>query len=136
MGHSVRHDLKAMGLAVPYVDTAFFEDADTAAALKAKDTPGLKMLCQRYLNSKIQDGWHSSIIDARATMALFRMREEYLETRILDFDPALEEMNKRNRQRMRPKPSHQVNSNQVVADAAIDYAQAMLLMKQKCYHEI
>ena len=72
-----------MGLTVPYVDTAFFEDSETQ---RAKDTPGLKMLCHKYLNARIQEGWHSSIIDARATMALFREREEYLETRILDFD--------------------------------------------------
>jgi hypothetical protein len=72
-----------LGLPVPYVDTGFFEDA----VERRRDTPGLKTLAEKYLNAKIQSGWHSSIIDARATMALFKMREEYLETRIMDFEP-------------------------------------------------
>ena len=28
VGHAVRCDLKALGLAVPYVDTTYFEDMD------------------------------------------------------------------------------------------------------------
>lgn len=29
VGHSVRHDLKVLGVAVPYVDTCLFEDMDS-----------------------------------------------------------------------------------------------------------
>lgn len=49
VGHSVRHDLKALGIPVPYVDTAYFEDIEE----RQKEIPGLKYLSEKYLNAKI-----------------------------------------------------------------------------------
>jgi DNA polymerase III epsilon subunit-like protein len=49
VGHSVRHDLKALGIAVPYVDTAYFEDIEE----RRKETPSLKSLAEKYLNVRI-----------------------------------------------------------------------------------
>lgn len=39
----------------------------------------LKELCEEFLNAKIQEGHHSSIIDARAALALYRMNYEEIE---------------------------------------------------------
>jgi DNA polymerase III epsilon subunit-like protein len=57
VGHSVRHDLKALGIAVPYVDTTYFEDMEE----RRKDTPSLKGLAEKYLNVRIQTNIHSSV---------------------------------------------------------------------------
>ena len=57
VGHSVRCDLKAIGLSVPYVDTTYFEDIIE----RRKEPPSLRGLADRYLNAKIQSGIHSSV---------------------------------------------------------------------------
>jgi len=41
----------------------------------------LKDLSEEFLNAKIQDGHHSSVIDARAALALYRMHYEEIETK-------------------------------------------------------
>ena len=51
VGHSVRHDLKALGIPVPYVDTMYFMDAE---GQRPKEIPGLKFLAEKFLNAKIQ----------------------------------------------------------------------------------
>ena len=75
------------------------------------------------------------IIDARTAMALFKLREEYLETRIMDFDPNnSEEAQKRSRQKVKLIGKENVGggSQFVLADSDA----AMLVLKQMCYHEI
>lgn len=57
VGHSVRHDLKSLGIAVPYVDTTYFEDMEE----RRKETPSLKCLAEKYLNVRIQTNIHSSV---------------------------------------------------------------------------
>jgi len=51
---------------VPYYCTQVI-DQDT----EGSHTKKLKHLCDKYLNASIQEGHHSSIIDSRATLALF-----------------------------------------------------------------
>jgi DNA polymerase III epsilon subunit-like protein len=51
VGHSVRHDLKALGITVPYVDTVYYEDRDTE--FTRGQQPGLKLLAEKHLNAKI-----------------------------------------------------------------------------------
>lgn len=40
----------------------------------------LKDLSEEFLNAQIQEGHHSSVIDARAALALYRMHYEEIET--------------------------------------------------------
>ena len=62
----VSYDLKSIGLTdVPYICTSKVDTGVIHQARKLKD------LCAEYLNAEIQMGHHSSIIDARATLALF-----------------------------------------------------------------
>ena len=85
IGHSVKHDLNAFGLTdVRYVDTTQMEDKGKPDELDFMRAPTrkLKDLSAQYLNAVIQEKYHSSIIDARAAMALFKFRQDYLETRI------------------------------------------------------
>ena len=41
----------------------------------------LKDLAEEFLNAGIQDGHHSSVIDARTALALYRMHYEEIETK-------------------------------------------------------
>eukprot|EP00347_Sterkiella_histriomuscorum_P018099 403346792 len=92
VGHSVKYDLKCMGLgAVDFIDSALIEDE--------KQPPKLKQLVRMRLNAKIQVSIHSSvslaitfiqyfkhnlvkIIDARASMALFMNEFETYSTKV------------------------------------------------------
>lgn len=61
-------DLKVMGIYdVPYIDTQAIDKFLEGA----HQTKKLKVLCEKYLNAQIQEGHHSSIIDARSSLALF-----------------------------------------------------------------
>lgn len=73
IGHGVIYDLKSIGLAdVPYICTAKVDQSALSQARKLKD------LCADHLNAEIQTGHHSSIIDARASLALFlQTREQF-----------------------------------------------------------
>lgn len=73
VGHGVIHDLKILGLVdVPYVCTSKIDVSAMYQARKLKD------LCADHLNAEIQTGHHSSIIDARASLALFlQTREQF-----------------------------------------------------------
>jgi hypothetical protein len=51
----------------------------------------LKDLAEEFLNASIQDGHHSSVIDARAALALYRMHYEEIETKFRCLQ-ALEEL--------------------------------------------
>lgn len=67
IGHGVTLDLKVMRIAdVPYYCTQQI-DKDPVLHQSKK----LKDLCKKHLNATIQEGHHSSIIDSRASLALF-----------------------------------------------------------------
>jgi hypothetical protein len=59
---------------VPFINIAYYSK-------NHKFPEALRRLARRVLNASIQTGAHSSIIDARATMALFRMNMRYFEVR-------------------------------------------------------
>ncbi|GHJ87946.1 hypothetical protein NliqN6_4348 [Naganishia liquefaciens] len=73
IGHAVENDTKALLLSHP---SPLLRDTQTFKALRevAKTKrPGLKKLTELELGLKIQAGAHSSVTDARATMALYRL---------------------------------------------------------------
>ncbi|KAF4577524.1 3'-5' exonuclease [Pleurotus pulmonarius] len=75
VGHDVFHDLKALSLKHPrpqILDTQF-----CAWKHKVSTTQriALRHLVKQELGLTIQDGEHSSVTDARATMAVFRLHE-------------------------------------------------------------
>ena len=82
VGHGVNHDLKVFGMNnVRYIDTGSFEDRGKPEEIEFKrsNPRKLKDLVAQYLNATIQEGTHSSVIDARSSMGLFKMRQNYLE---------------------------------------------------------
>lgn len=75
VGHAVENDLKALQLTRPrnsVVDTALFNEYREMANGKA---PSLRRLCSALFQVNIQRGAHSSVEDALATMALFRLHQ-------------------------------------------------------------
>ncbi|KAJ1918706.1 3'-5' exonuclease [Mycoemilia scoparia] len=72
IGHAIHNDLKAMLLSHPKSlirDTSLFAPFREACGGR---TPGLKKLADLELGLKIQGGEHSSVIDAKITMLLYR----------------------------------------------------------------
>ena len=74
LGHGVTLDLKVMGIYdVPYYDTHIIDREPTY-----NNTRKLKTLSEKHLNAQIQEGHHSSIIDSRASLALFlKLKDVY-----------------------------------------------------------
>jgi RNA exonuclease 4 len=122
VGHAVKNDLDVLILKHDkrlMRDTSKFSKFRALAA-KAGWTPGLKMLAQKLLGVEIQTGAHSSVEDARATMALFRLekdefekeiRQKYGNVRVGVPAPEVEadgdeEKKKRNRKKSKKKKKH------------------------------
>ncbi|KAF4580775.1 3'-5' exonuclease [Pleurotus pulmonarius] len=75
VGHDVFHDLKALSLKHPrpqILDTQFCAWKHKVSTAKRI---ALRHLVKQELGLTIQDGEHSSVTDARATMAVFRLHE-------------------------------------------------------------
>lgn len=73
VGHAVKHDLEALMLSHPrskIIDTSRHLPFRQQFA-KGK-SPSLKKLAKEILNVEIQDGQHSSIEDAKATMLIYK----------------------------------------------------------------
>ncbi|KAH8728570.1 RNA exonuclease-like protein [Phaeosphaeriaceae sp. PMI808] len=84
VGHAVKHDLKVLILKH---DPKFIRDTSKftkfrALAMRPGGTPGLKLLAEKLLGVEIQTGAHSSVEDARATMALYRLHKTEFEAEI------------------------------------------------------
>lgn len=72
VGHDIRHDLEALMLSHPPRD---IRDTAKHASFRRFGNgrkPALRILARQLLGVEVQDGSHSSIEDARATMMLFR----------------------------------------------------------------
>ncbi|KAJ6493403.1 ribonuclease H-like domain-containing protein [Mycena sanguinolenta] len=73
IGHAVHNDLRALLLAHPHSatrDTQLY--AHRAGTVKNKRV-ALRKLVEQELGVRIQEGEHSSVVDARATMAVWRL---------------------------------------------------------------
>ncbi|KAL5115091.1 3'-5' exonuclease [Pleosporales sp. CAS-2024a] len=123
VGHAVKNDLDVLILKH---DKKFIRDTSKFSkfrqlALRPGHTPGLKLLADKLLGVQIQTGAHSSVEDARATMALYRLekagfekeiRQKYgnirLKTAAVETVKADggEEQKKRNRKKSKKKKKH------------------------------
>ncbi|KAH3956572.1 RNA exonuclease [Parastagonospora nodorum] len=121
VGHAVKNDLDVLILKH---EPKFIRDTSKFSkfrqlALRPGHTPGLKLLADKLLGVQIQVGAHSSVEDARATMALYRLekaefekeiRQKYgnirLDTADVVKDDGDEEKKKRNRKKSKKKKKH------------------------------
>jgi RNA exonuclease 4 len=83
IGHALKNDLSALILAHPKRDIRDTSRHPKYRELAAGKTPALRKLADQLLGVKIQAGEHSSVEDARATMALFRSDKEGFELEAL-----------------------------------------------------
>ncbi|KAG9194463.1 RNA exonuclease 4 [Alternaria panax] len=84
VGHAVKNDLDVLILKHDkrfIRDTSKFSKFRELAVIPGR-TPGLKLLAEKLLGVEIQVGAHSSVEDARATMALFRLEKDSFELEI------------------------------------------------------
>ncbi|KAI0349971.1 hypothetical protein OH77DRAFT_1431536 [Trametes cingulata] len=86
VGHAVHNDLKALLLSHPRPQTRDTQLLYHKHKLTRGRRPALRNLVQQELGLTIQAGEHSSVTDARATMALFRLHRKELEK---DFRPLI-----------------------------------------------
>jgi len=83
IGHSIKHDLKVLFLDHPKKnirDTSMYKPFRSAFGGK---TPSLKNLTSRMLGVAVQEGEHSSVQDAQATMRLYTMFRKEWENELL-----------------------------------------------------
>ncbi|XP_065188027.1 apoptosis-enhancing nuclease-like [Sycon ciliatum] len=82
VGHALRNDLGVLALKHPKEsvrDTERCKQLRLVPDLDEAVTPSLRRLARHHLQRIIQDGEHDSVVDARATMELYRMFEEHWE---------------------------------------------------------
>jgi RNA exonuclease 4 len=85
IGHAVKNDLDALILLHDkrYIrDTSKYSKFRELAMIPGR-TPSLKILAEKLLGVEIQVGAHSSVEDARATMALFRLEKEGFDAEVI-----------------------------------------------------
>ncbi|ODM96674.1 RNA exonuclease 4 [Orchesella cincta] len=74
VGHSLKHDFAVLYLAHPEARTR--DTAEYFQKLLQSRTPALRTLSMDFLGVSIQQGEHSSIVDAQATMALYKLHQK------------------------------------------------------------
>lgn len=79
VGHAVRNDLDALLLPHPKRDIRDTSKHPPYRKFAGGGSPRLKVLASELLGLKIQEGAHSSVEDARATMMLFRRDKDAFE---------------------------------------------------------
>ena len=72
IGHDLRHDFNAIGMNHP---SSMTRDTSELAILQLDCTPSLRLLAKVCLNINIQEGNHSSLIDAHACMDIYKLLE-------------------------------------------------------------
>eukprot|EP00927_Polykrikos_kofoidii_P086012 TRINITY_DN9512_c0_g1_i3.p1 TRINITY_DN9512_c0_g1~~TRINITY_DN9512_c0_g1_i3.p1 ORF type:complete len:416 (+),score=78.43 TRINITY_DN9512_c0_g1_i3:41-1249(+) len=88
VGHSVNHDFDVLGLDHPHVlirDTSTFRPLRPVG--RERKTPSLKALAEHWLQLKIHDGSHDSVVDARTALRLYRLKSKQWEKQLR---PAME----------------------------------------------
>jgi len=79
VGHAVSNDLDALLLGHPKRDIRDTSKHAAYRKIAGGGSPRLKVLAEEFLGLKIQEGAHSSVEDARATMALYRRDKDAFE---------------------------------------------------------
>ncbi|KIR56096.1 RNA exonuclease 4 [Cryptococcus gattii Ru294] len=76
VGHAIDNDLKVLMLTHPGPLTRDTQKHKPLQEIAKNKRPGLKKLSELLLGVQIQIGAHSSIVDARVTMALYRLHKK------------------------------------------------------------
>lgn len=80
VGHAISNDLDALLLGHPKRDIRDTSKHPPYRKIAGGGSPRLKILASEYLGLNIQEGSHSSVEDARATMFLYRRDKKTFES--------------------------------------------------------
>lgn len=79
VGHAIHKDLDVLFLSHPRMSTRDTSKYKVFKEIAKGKAPALKKLVEQFLKISIQNGSHSSVEDARATMLLFRVHKNGIE---------------------------------------------------------
>uniref|UniRef100_H3CK19 RNA exonuclease 4 n=1 Tax=Tetraodon nigroviridis TaxID=99883 RepID=H3CK19_TETNG len=82
VGHAIHNDLKILLLDHPKKKIRDTQKYKPFRKAVQSSRPSLKVLCREILNVKVQEGEHSSVQDAQATMRLYTMVKKQWEAEI------------------------------------------------------
>ncbi|XP_041706479.1 RNA exonuclease 4 [Coregonus clupeaformis] len=82
VGHAIHNDLKILLLDHPKKRIRDTQKYKPFKKIVKSGRPSLKLLCREILNVKVQQGEHSSVEDAQATMRLYTMAKKHWEAEI------------------------------------------------------
>lgn len=82
VGHAIHNDLKILLLDHPKKKIRDTQKYKPFKKLVKRGRPSLKVLCKEILNVKVQQGEHSSVQDAQATMRLYTMAKKEWEAEL------------------------------------------------------
>ncbi|CAL8303893.1 unnamed protein product [Lota lota] len=82
VGHAIHNDLKVLFLDHPKKKIRDTQKYKPFRQTVKSSRPSLKVLCREVLNVKVQQGEHSSVQDAQATMRLYTMVKKHWEAEI------------------------------------------------------
>nr|XP_057918168.1 RNA exonuclease 4 [Doryrhamphus excisus]XP_057918169.1 RNA exonuclease 4 [Doryrhamphus excisus]XP_057918170.1 RNA exonuclease 4 [Doryrhamphus excisus] len=82
VGHALHNDLKILHLDHPKKKIRDTQKYKPFRKIVMKNRPALRVLCEKILNVKVQQGEHSSVQDAQATMRLYTMVRKHWEAEI------------------------------------------------------
>ncbi|KAI9465673.1 ribonuclease H-like domain-containing protein [Lactarius psammicola] len=80
VGHAIQNDLKALMLSHPRAQTRDTQHLAHKHGQSRTGRPALRNLVRDMLGATIQAGEHSSVTDARATMAIYRLHRKQWES--------------------------------------------------------
>nr|XP_020495658.1 RNA exonuclease 4 [Labrus bergylta] len=82
VGHAIHNDLKILLLDHPKKKIRDTQKYKPFKKTVKSGRPSLKLLCREILNVKVQQGEHSSVQDAQATMRLYTLAKKHWEAEI------------------------------------------------------
>ncbi|XP_030611005.1 RNA exonuclease 4 [Archocentrus centrarchus] len=82
VGHAIHNDLKILLLDHPKKKIRDTQKYKPFKTIVKSGRPSLKLLCKKILNVKVQEGEHSSVQDAQATMRLYTLVKKQWEAQI------------------------------------------------------
>ncbi|XP_023663730.1 RNA exonuclease 4 isoform X2 [Paramormyrops kingsleyae] len=82
VGHAIHNDLKILLLDHPKKRIRDTQKYKPFKSIVKSGRPSLKLLCEKILNVKVQQGEHSSVQDAQATMRLYTLVKKQWELSI------------------------------------------------------
>jgi RNA exonuclease 4 len=103
VGHAIKHDLDVLILGHPKRDIRDTSRFSGFRKYSAGKTPSLKKLAREVLGVEIQQGQHSSIEDARATMLLFRRNKQAFDAEIASRFPPHKTQDDKERSKLKQK---------------------------------